>query len=296
MDESMFDLDQKAKPTTKQGDPWLRWANVGSYSGWYAIGQRKPSYGDRLNFWEAVVTLATEVGNGNLDAVHCIGPGILSIGGLGVTIASGYAQRLLADCLEAAPMRFMMEMGPVIHKSGAWLATARDGGTYLDAMSGGPVVEREKLHQLVRRGGGDAGVWSASQKKMAKLWVEQTSRLLREPVLDQVQVAFCEKHIPKLLVSMRDRIGWPAAGIRDGWMYTPNQQALWCVIMVAALEDDEQTCALVERCVDVAPRDALKSLRTLYGEVSEATSTGTFVVRVKNAVRRSQEIFRINVL
>lgn len=293
MDESMFELPDDVRPTTRQGDPWLRWANVGNYSGWYSVGERSPNFGERLSFWEAVLTLATEVGNGKLDAVHCVGPGILSVGGLGVTASSGYAQALLADCLEAKPLHYMRHMGIVIAESGAWLHELDDGEVCLETQHG-LTTHIVQVEGAIRRGGGTS--WSRSQKRVAKKWVEYTSRMLRDPKMDDVQVQFCAKHVPKLLAPVHSLIRWPNSGIRDGWMYTPEQQALWCVIMTTAIEDEDQTWNLVQQSIETQPVDARASLVNLYQKVQHAAYTETFVRRVRNSVVRVQDLFRIRVL
>lgn len=297
MDESMFDLPDAAAHTTKWGDPWLRWAKVGDYSGWYSIGERKPEFGERPSFWEAVLTLATEVGNGNLDAVHCIGPGILSVGGLGVTASSGYAQALLADCLEAAPAHFLNNMGRVIYESGGWVHTDENGNAAFASEDGRLVIEHGDIEFLVRRGGSQSGwQWTSFRKRIAKLWVESISRMLRHPKMDEVQARFCQQHIPRLMDPVRLLINWPREGIRDGWMFTREQQALWCVLMVAALEDEDQTWVLARDCIERSPTDARKSLQNLYKKVNDAAYTETFVARIWRSVRRVQKLFRIEVL
>lgn len=288
----MFELDD-VRPTTRAGDPWLRWARVGDYSGWYSVGERSPSFGERLSFWEAVLTLSTEVGNGKLDAVHCIGPGILSVGGLGITASSGYAQALLAYCLEAAPLHFMRHMGIVISESGAWLHSADDGSISFATQFGLATAIRD-IEYSVRRGGNVT--WSRSQKRVAKKWVEHTSKMLRNPKMDEIQVQFCSEHIPKLLTPVHSLIRWPNSGIRDGWMYTPEQQALWCVIMTSAIEDEDQTWNLARESIETSPVDARLSLQNFYEKAGHAAYTETFVRRVRNSVVRVQDLFRIKVL
>jgi hypothetical protein len=114
--------------------------------------------------------------------------------------------------------------------------------------------------------------------------------------MDEVQVKFCSEHVPRLIAPIQSHIRWPKAGIRDGWMYTAEQQALWCVIMVAAIEDEDQTWTIVRDSIETRPADARASLRNLHEKVNDAAYTGTFVARVKNAVLRVQELFGIEVL
>jgi hypothetical protein len=214
-----------------------------------------------------------------------------------VTASSGYAQALLADCLDAAPSHFLNHMGRVICESGAWVHTDEHGAVAFASADGTLATEHGEIEFLVRRGGSTSGwQWTAFRKSIAKLWVESISRMLRHPKLDEVQVRFCQQHVPRLIVPMQSLINWPRKGIRDGWMFTKEQQALWCVIMVAAIEDEEQTLALVQDCIETSPADARRSLQNLHEKANDAAYTETFVARVRNSVRRVQELFGIEVL
>jgi len=290
---SVFEVPAGYRATTRKGDPWLRWARVGDYAGWYSIGERLPNFGPELSFWEAVLTLATEAGNGKLDAVHCIGPGILSVGGLGVTLVSGYAQALLAECLRADPLNWLGHMGRVIHDSGAWIAPMDNGAVVLTKK--GVALSSEDLNWAVRRGDPNAH-WLKPQKHVGKSWVTGVARMLRHPRMDQVQVEYCSEHIPKLIAPMQTLIGWPNSGIRDGWMYTPEQRALWCVLMVGAIEDEEQLLIVARDHVEQSPRDARSSLHNIYTKMVGSSHSESFIFRMRNAVARCQDLFGIQIL
>ena len=300
MDKRVFELPDKAPRTTTDGAPWLRWANVGEHSGWYSIGTRRldpvgsPTQEANDHFWSAVYTLASEVGNGCVDAVHCLGPGVLSVGGLGVTVSSGYGQALLTACLRQEPLWWLGSMAQVIHESK--VALRHDvrgvGSAALFRTGGGALFSQEEL-DLAVRGGSASEKWTGAQKRLSFTWVECVSSLLRHAEMDPAQVQFCAAHVPDLIPGLvRERIAWPSNGIEDSWMWTIEQRALWAAAMVLVLEDEVQATTLIERGVKLLPQDARASLVELSKLAREQDGfTDTFRDRVLNTVRRVQEVF-----
>jgi hypothetical protein len=209
---------------------WVRWATVGQHAGWYAIGTRKPQ-GER-SFWEKTFALATSVGNGHLDAVHAIGPGILSVGGMGVTMASGMAQRLLRYALKREPIRWMECMAPLLADAG----TLRVLGFTADD----PLADLE----LVIR----------ASKPQAKLWVECCSRLLRDARFESVQEEFLAGESHSVLGRLSMMLGFSevhgyyraSEPVRwQIWDWSQEQMAVWALAIVMALSDARLTEELV---------------------------------------------------
>lgn len=215
-----FDLPSDAPGRTDHGDVWLRWANVGSYAGWYAIGTRRPSADKNSNFWTKVYALSAAVGNGTVDGVHAIGPGILSLGGLGVTAASGFAQALLGECLEAHPAAWLKCMGPALIESASYPLPDPEA---LSGWSFGLVSPETSI----RNG-----------KERARLWVLCCSHMLRDERFDDTQVRFLTRVGPKVMATeLRERLRF--GNFRDTWAWSQEQQALWATALVLALADTE---------------------------------------------------------
>lgn len=208
-----FALPGDAPGRTEDGAIWVRWANVGTYAGWYAVGTRAPRQtGKQLpgksDFWVRVYALAAEVGNGNVDAVHAVGPGILSVGGLGVTAASGYAQALLKVCLEEQPSRWLECMAPVMFEARVLPAASSP----------------EELEAAIR-----------GSKDREKLWVECCSHMLRDERFDAAQVKFLQRISADVLgpelVKQMGFTGNPSP------MWSHEQRALWALAVVVSLAD-----------------------------------------------------------
>lgn len=217
-----FDLPDGAPGKTDDGDVWLRWANVGSYAGWYAIGTRRPKADKNSDFWTKVYGLAAAVGNGTFDSVHAIGPGILSLGGLGVTATSGFAQDLLRECLKDHPVRWMECMAPVLTEPLA-----------LQAMGfrGHPM---ERLEEAIR-----------FSKATARLWVESCSHMLRDDRFDDTQVRFLARVGPDALGEpLKERLRF--AKVRDTWAWSQEQQAVWAAALVLALADTTMATVVLD--------------------------------------------------
>jgi hypothetical protein len=293
MDEGVFDIPKDAPVTTRSGEPWARWVNLGEQAGWYVLGTRpaKPAESYDANpFWNHVFLMACEVANGNVDAVHCIGPGVLSVGGMGVTMTWGWGQQLLRECLEEKPGWFLRTMAPVIHETGVYLDAAYTL-TKLCHVQRGSLFEEHELDGAIR--GGSGGVnWTAGRKRTARSWVVAVSKLLREERLDMAQMSFCIKALPELMSeALKLRLLWPKNEVYDAWMFTREQQALWAVAMVLTIEDALQAEKLILAQVQTEPIDAKASLRRLMANCEGEEYSRTFTMRVLKTVARVQELF-----
>jgi hypothetical protein len=304
-DESMFELPDFDAPAdaparTKNGEPWTRWGHYGTYEGWYAIGSRRVEKIEaRPKFWDATFYVACQATGGNLDQAHCCGPGILSLGGLGVTLRSGFAQILLHECLLTDPERFMQIMAPVIHETGVYTKQTEkaETGIALADSKGNPVVAEKAMREIVMLGS-DGIQWTQRQKKRARLWVTACSKLLRDARMDEAQAAFAEHVMPALLTERtKEIVRWPRNGMRDSWQYTHEQQALWALVMVMGLEDAEETERLVAASVAGEGRypDASTSLANLCAYATAGVGDA-YGERLRRALPLLLELFRITEL
>jgi hypothetical protein len=278
--------DLPLAPTrTESGAPWVRWANVGNHEGWYAYGSRKPPFAVRPTFWQKTFTLCSAIGNVHMDAVHTIGPGILSLGALGVTASSGYAQALLHYCLESNPARFLQTMMPAMHASkGLYPRDWRDSpsGYVFSTVEG--VVSSAEVRELIQ---------APYSKLISHLWVEGCSHLLRDDSFDEVQVAFLQDFAPKLLSqSLRTLLRWPRTDVPDTWSFTAEQQALWAVAISLVLEDE----VAAEQVITAARQEA-NDAEEWMRKMRVAASSGVherFEQRLIAAERVAQELFNVN--
>ena len=225
-DFDMIEVTTEGPARTKDGRPWTRWAKYGSYAGWHAVGARKPKLSGQPKFWEAVFSVACACAGGNLDQVHCCGRGVLSLGGLGVTMRSGYAQLLLHCCLLNNPVRYVQVMAPVFRLDVAYTkATEKSpSGVALFDELGGPFLTEDDFRRLVMRGS-DGVKWTKAQKDCAQTWVSCCSELLRDERMDVAQQSFAEEVMPALITEdTKVAIKWPRQGPRDFWQYTKEQQ------------------------------------------------------------------------
>lgn len=243
----MIEVTTYGPARTKDGRPWTRWAKYGSYAGWHAVGARKPKLSGQPKFWEAVFSVACAVAGGNLDQVHCCGRGILALGGLGVTMRSGYAQLLLHCCLINNPVRYVEVMAPVLKEVGCYTKENEKSPSGV-AIYGhiGSVYLTEKELRLLVLFGSDGVKWTHPQKSRAQLWVSCCSELLRDERMDAAQQSFAEEVMPALLTEeTKVAVKWPRQGPRDFWQYTKEQQLLWGLACVLALADEEETESLM---------------------------------------------------
>ncbi len=242
-DFDMIEVATEGPARTKDGRPWTRWAKYGSYSGWHAVGARKPKLSGQPKFWEAVFSVACACAGGNLDQVHCCGRGILALGGLGVTMRSGYAQLLLHCCLINNPVRYVEVMSPVLKETGCYTKenAKSPSGVALYTLFHEPLLTEASLRRFVMSAS-DGIKWTNSQKAVAQLWVSCCSELLRDERMDAAQQSFAEEVMPELLTEeTKAAVKWPRQGPRDFWQYTKEQQLLWGLSCVLALEDEDET-------------------------------------------------------
>jgi hypothetical protein len=299
MEEGAFELPENPPLVTDDGRPWVRWANVGAWSGWYTLGTRRyhpMEHPDGIEgFWELVCLLASEVGNGRSDACHCIGPGVLSVGGLGVTVASGFGVALLARCLCEAPLHWVSSVAPAVHATGTYLRVSDEGldSVLLENVEHGTVRDRIGYEGAIR-GGSPGNRWSGSQKRKARVWVESVSRALAHPSSDRAAAQFCRDHLPKILGPIAGLAQWPVNGIQDAWMWSIEQRALWALAMVLVIEDELQALRAMRSCIQWEPEDAKASLRNLrsLAERDDTEHTPTFRKRVGHTVDRVQDVFK----
>jgi hypothetical protein len=261
----------------------VRWTRYGSYSGWYAAGSRKPRIVGRPTFWEAVYSVACECAGGTVDQAHCCGRGVLALGGLGVTMRSGYAQLLLHCCLLANPSRYVEVMAPAIQENGAYtkVTDLSPSGVAL-CQRGKFAMGEDQLRALVL-GGSDSVKWTAAQKARARVWVSCCSQLLRDEAMDKAQLTFIEEVTPALITeTTKVAIKWPRNGPRDWWQYTHSQQMLWALALVLALEDEDQTERLMVAAVAAqtdepdAPLGSEHVLRRVNLEIQEPSYDNMF--------------------
>jgi len=278
-----LDLGSQGHGLAPNGGPWVRWGKAGSeqgaVAGWYAAGTKSPG---RLTlpdqgFWERVLGLATMIGNGRLDACHCIGPCNLCLGGPAFTLscACDYGITLLWECLVECPDWWLHCMAPVVQETGVypWFTgvTTTDYKTErgepptpaLFRVEAGALLEEHSLTCAIR-GTSDATRWTSKGKALAFKWVACVSKLLMADATVPAQVRVCQRAAPELLsAGAKEVLCWPRNGVADFWMWTPEQQRLWTVTMALALIDGVGASQLAEECVQLEPADARASLAAM---------------------------------
>jgi len=241
--------DSAAPGRRPDGEPWVRWGRSGDYSGWYAIGTRVPEQRQGLPFWQSVVVAVAALSGRRLDAAHALGPAILEMGALGVTLADGDAQLLLHRCLLAAPAWYTEVMAELFHLSGFYTkerGRSPDGGTFrvgpiavLCDHTGHALLSEDELRRLVMLGSGSLR-WTKAEKDRSRVWVAAVSKLLRHEAMDAVQAGVASELLPRLVPPrVLTSISWSGDPGAE-WQYTPERQLLWAYAMVrAALGDRE---------------------------------------------------------
>jgi len=278
----------EGRPTRlPDGRPWVRWAMAGR-RGWHALGARGPEpAAGRGSFWGHVVAAAAALRGARLDEVHAAGESILTLGGLGVTLVSGYAQMLLYLCMELQPARFVDVMAPVLHLSGVFpKASARSPSGYaLVSHDGHTLLTEAELQSAVMLGGSQ----TTQGKGRALIWVSCCSELLRDEAMDAAQLRLASRVLPPVLSSaVRTAIRWPTSAVDDAWQYTHERQLLWAVCLVLGAYDGARLERLVldaASAVDQDDGDAV--LRQLGGALEAGGGTGW------RTLRRLGESFRV---
>jgi hypothetical protein len=283
-DFDMIEVTTDGPARTPDGRAWVRWAKYGSYSGWYAVGARKPKLSGQPKFWEAVFSVACACAGGNVDQAHCCGRGILALGGLGVTMRSGYAQLLLHCCLLKNPVRYVEIMAPVIGATSSYTKASEkspSGVAFHDSM-GGPWWTETDLRNLVTLGS-DGTKWTKPQKERAKTWVSCCSRLLRDEAMDSAQQAFAEEVMPALLTEdTKTAINWPRQGPQDFWQFTKEQQLLWGLACVLALEDEKETESLMVGARSLADAKEGFSAENMFRQLGVKLCLGNYEQTFRN--------------
>jgi hypothetical protein len=285
-------LPEGAPTRTEDGKAWVRWVRYGSYSGYYAAGSRKPRFAGRPTFWEAVYSVACECAGGTVDQAHCCGRGVLALGGLGVTMRSGYAQLLLHCCLLANPARYVEVMAPAIQLNGAYTKVTETSPSGVALCQRGKYAMSEDQLRSLILGGSDSVKWTSRQKDRARVWVSCCSQLLRDEAMDKAQLSFIEEVTPALITeATKVAIKWPRNGPRDWWQYTHSQQMLWALALVLALDDEQQTERLMVGAVAAltaqpdAPLGSEDVLRRVNLEIQEPEYENMFRMRCLTAGR-----------
>lgn len=230
-------MTTKRPPRTEDGRAWVSWTRgPGESAGWRAVGARSPTI-RQMPFWRAIVEAVAATDGRCLDEAHAIGDGLLSIGALGLTAASGAAQQLLLCCLEAEPARFLEVMAPVIAATGMHLARTERSPSGVAFATGRRdlVLEEAALRELLV-GGSDGRAWTPRQKVRARLWVECCSELLRDQRMDAAQATYTMRELPRLVErGLLDALKWPSRGLEDPWQYSREQQVVWAFAVASPL-------------------------------------------------------------
>ena len=260
----------------------MRWGKAGDYSGWYSVGTRSP---ERLlhperTFWERVLGLATSIGNGRLDACHCIGEQQLTFGGPGFTIGAPFDSGvlLLWECQVECPEWWVHCMLSVLRETSVypWFpgVTTTDYRTergepatpFLYRLDGAhPSMLTPSQLDGALRGGSDSKRWVGGKAKaMAFSWVAGLSKLLSSESTVPAQLRVCERWAPQQLSEKaRVMLCWPSNGASDLWMWSEDQQRLWRIAMALALVHGPAASDPMEKCVQAQPEDARASLESL---------------------------------
>lgn len=276
---------------TPEGEAWVRWIRVGDQSGWVARGTRPPKFRSP-GFWEQVFLLACPTGNERMDATHALGESPLSIGPLGFTVTSGYAQGLLHACFMHHPDVYMRAMLPLINVTAVHVFESELApGGFAFVQHGDELISAADLCEAIRPAETSLG-GRAFAKERSRLWVSKCSRLLRDARFDQRQVEHLSWMLPDLLTERSRRILlWPAHGVSDAFGWTAEQRALWATALVLALRREKEANEMVEALVLDDPIDARKSLQSI-----RTTATGfedDFARDVVHTVTRASEIFKV---
>lgn len=242
-------------PTREPGGrPWTSWVKKGGYQGWRAGGRAMLPGG---RFWEQTLSIAGEYFGAHANDVHCLGPGILSVGVLGATFQSGYGQRLLQQCLLTDPVRFVNVMAPLLQETGARTKTSEKSpsGVALVDARGTVVVSEPALREIVLLGA-DAVTWTSAQKDRARLWVSSVSELLRDEHMDRAQAEFAAEVLPSVLHPEVQRgLRW-SGNADDTWQYTKELQAVWSFAFVASAGSQDTLTDLLWLVINEVPEEA----------------------------------------
>jgi hypothetical protein len=242
-----FARDAAAHPgTTPAGRPWVRWARVGDAAGYLHDGTKLPGSADGADsFVGRVIRIGAAIGNTSLDAVHCVGDGILSVGPLGFDMTNGAAIRLLAACVDLNGSKALDIMGEVCVRSGYYF-----GENNLRGLGGREVVAAPCSENIIRGGtGGKQARWNPNNKKRAHEWVESIARLLREvewKPLHPTILEVLQRQLPAEL--LHQTLGLPDVAVSE-YMYAVESRAVAAVVLALAYKHQEKTTTLLTNMV-----------------------------------------------
>lgn len=242
-----FARDATAHPTTTpSGLPWVRWARVGDNAGYIHDGSKLPGSADGADsFVGRVIRIGAAIGNTRLDAVHCVGDGILSVGPLGFDMSDGAAIRLLAACVDLNGSKALDTLAEVCVQSGYYF-----GEDNLRGLGGREVVAAPCSESIIRSGTvGKQARWNPNNKKRAHQWVESIARLLRDvewkplhpTVLDVLQ-----RQLPT--DQLHQTLGLPDVAVSE-YMYAVESRAVAAVMLALAYKHQERTTNLLTNMV-----------------------------------------------
>jgi hypothetical protein len=265
------EADVAVPSKTEDGEPYVRWRkDTSGFSGWWARGSRGHRPSGPGTFWGHVLSAASELAHTQLDEVHVVGPGVLSLGALGVTVRSSYGAALLHECLLTDPERYICRMAGFIQKTGAYtrICPEAPSGVALADPIGPMLDEQDERHAIMQWG--DGKKWSTQQKRVAHVWVRELSRLLRDERMDAAQVAMAELLIPACLPqAAKESLGWPRSGLSDYWQYSLDQQVCWGAFLLFAMGSPKHAveaarlAAVTEREREARPRLAAATTRIM---------------------------------
>lgn len=263
------DIDPALPGRTAHGNVWVRYARVSDVvQGFYAVGTRKLDAAGG-GFWSSVYTLASlsGIGNTNVDAVHMLSPGNLSVGGL--ALSQSAALSLLHYCMVQEPDLFTRHMAAPLHAVSAYIEpvnTQRMDAVLVDVYTG------ERLPARVL-------------ERAAKLWVERTSQLLRDALMDGVQLAWLQNFADALLdpatSAALEFIPCSAESVSP-WR-TRERRALQAIAVVVLLAD------LPAPAQSMLPQDARDALAALHDLCTRESNR--IDARVARAVEVAPRVF-----
>ena len=266
----MFDVlpwDGQLARRTPDGKPWVRWEKRKDSAGWFTPGTRR--LGGPSVFWKITLNAASKALGTFVDGAHCVGLPILSMGALGITVASGYGQLLLRECLVCEPEVFLNTMAPVLATGARIKSTGKSpSGVALVDSNGQLALTVTEIGEVIRLGCG-WNKWTRQAERHARIWVTSVSALLRDERMDRAQQKFASIVLPTLL-SDRVALGlrWPRDGAEGTWQYTRERQVLWAFAMVLGIFGRDAASVILERVFREAADDSDEELlRALVSEI-----------------------------
>lgn len=240
----------------EDGEPWVSWVRHGDTWGWCAPGELTRLEDRQAPHRMLNVFLAYE--KTAFDRVHCCGDGILAIGPLGATFASGKAQSALAQCCSYNRTLFNRIMRAARDATGVSM-----GHDLWDEDAGRPLTKHRDINRALRLGA-DSVKWKSKgrgqiQKDRAHLWVSSCAKLLREPAFS----------VP-LVCAWLDTLGaaalrrfWP--GAKSMWYYSQERQARWATLLTLCYRYPQ-----LQHYPELLPGDDFRKLADLDSSLGDA--------------------------